>query len=1751
MSDQFSREPQNENTDANVGTSLVPIVGLGASAGGLAALETFFEQIPTDTGAAFMVIQHLSPDYQSHMPEILSRRTSMKTLQMTEGVTPVANTVYLLPPNQHVRLRDNQLLLEERINDGELSLPIDLFFDSLSACAIDRRVAAMILSGTGSDGSRGIESVARSGGLVLCQDEQSAQFGGMPDSAMRTGVVHSTGPVVELTERLVAFLAGRSIDEVVAESSPSIDRTKLEEIYRTMLATTGIDFAQYKIGTFSRRLSRRMVLSKIDSIQAYSNRLAIDSAEANRFGDDLLIGVTRFFRDKDGFQRLQNRVIQPAIRNKKQGEELRIWVAGCATGQEAYSIAMQVFEEIEDLKTDLVVRIFATDVHPDAIRFAQRGIYPRESLGEIPQELRDKYTLTTADGFQIRPQIRDSVVFARHDLLQDLPFTNMDVVTCRNMLIYLLDEAQQRVLTSFTHALKVRGVLWLGPSETLGLVEGQFSALDKQWRLFQKVREMKLPLDLKLRQHPSRSATVSMPPRASKTRSSSMMLSYDKIMEWYAPPAILIDENLQPLQMFGDLTLLTVKPSGKLSGTVEDLIVDEVRPALSLTLQRLQFSRTSEETEDAMLGRHRLTVRTRKLHHVSQAESHFLITFEVKIKDSDRVDALIPKQDAGTQSLSVIELERHPASDAPASVQAVQFGLLQEQLRTSEMELDFTRESLQATVEELETTNEELQSSNEELTSSNEELQSTNEELHSVNEELHAANAENERRVQMLSEVRADLESVFREVNVGILLVDKDLKIRHITPLAAEVFGQNNQAVEGQPLHRYVASFPNENLLELIAEARLRNVTIERETVESGGDPVLLSVGPYPNLSGTILTITNLRSIKETAADLRKLTSIISDSTDAILGLDLVGNITSWNRGAHRMFGIDLIVDEPIPLSDCLAADLVARLTAMIRLLIRDGEVDAAEISTEVGGKERWLLVRVTPVLDENHSVVSAAVTFSDMSDLRAAQQELRLRTHAIDSASNGIIVVDAQQDDMPIIYCNQGFKEMTGFGPNEIYGRNCRFLQGPDTDEADLKIIRDAIANGQRTRVTILNYRRDGSRFYNELLITPVTDDLGAITHFVGVQHDVTESVISNKRIADSEREYRSTFENAAVGIAHVDLDGRLARVNRKFASIIGYTTEEVQQKTFQEITHANDLDKDLGQFAKLLRGEIDGYSMEKRYYHKDGHVVWVNLTTSMRRTATGDSDCCISLVEDITARIDTEKRLSESQAIITQVIESINDIFLSFDSSGKIGYVNHAAEQFAEIPSETLVGLTYKKLFVHDIDSPVLSMLDRVHHSQTKESAEYFAVSKKRWYDATVFPIDGGAALYMADVTARKETEVHLETARLAAEEASQAKTQFLTNMSHEIRSPMSAILGFSDMALRDCRQGRSVDPANLETVIRNGRFLLRIINDILDLSKVEAGKLDVRRSRFQLVPMFADVAELMRHRSKSLNVPLEFVFESDIPESIISDRSRVEQILVNLIGNAIKFSPQGEVEVVISFDASAKQLIVKVVDTGIGISESNLSRLFETFSQVHGDQLVGVEGTGLGLVISKRLAKLLGGDIAVDSVEDEGSTFTLSLPVGRKASIKTIQGSSVELKPAFSAHDEITSIQGRVLIADDSRDVRLVTEHMLKRADADVKVVENGAQAVAAVREADGLGRQFDCILMDMQMPEMNGHQAARAIRDAGYTMPIIALTAGATADEVQETLGAGCTEFVSKPVDGPRLSAMIADLIARDR
>ncbi|MEM8864336.1 MAG: PAS domain S-box protein [Planctomycetota bacterium] len=1729
--------------------SLTAMIGIGASAGGLAPLETLFEQLPIDTGAAFVVIQHLSPDYPSHMAELLGRRTKMPVLQLHDPAKPEPNTVYVLPPDRHLVFDGGQLRLIERAGEGEVNLPIDRFFDTL-ADSDGFRIAGVVLSGTGRDGSEGIQRIRAAGGLVLCQDEDTSQFDGMPLNAIATQAVHAAAPITEIAEMLSAYAAGQTIDDIISNTSPELASSDLEPIYKVLSSSASIDFTQYKSGTFMRRLSRRIQLSDSDDIGTYLARLDNDPNEVANLTDDLLIGVTRFFRDTDGYQRLQTRAIRPALRNKKQGSEFRAWIAGCATGQEAYSVAMILHDELERDGADVELRIFATDVHPDAIRFAQVGVYPLDALSEIPPQYRSKYTTSRSDSFEFVDEIRNSIVFARHDVLQDAPFANLDLLTCRNLLIYLQEEAQKRVLNSFTHALRDRGVLWLGPSETPGEAAEAFAPLDKQMRIFQKERDLRLPLDLKLRKRPTAPSRGLAFPRPGRSPSAALVLSYDQLMARYAPPSILLDESYEPLQLFGDLSKYTCTPSGRLRGTVEDIVAEPLRAALSVALQRQRRNDSTAETERASIDGEPIEVTVSPLHHSSISETHTLVTFNSLVNQPAEPHPKAAESTAvdNDDAAAAGTVRRIEPSDQISNAETD--SARDERVRMLEMELDYSRENLQATIEELETTNEELQSSNEELTSTNEELQSTNEELHSVNEELQSTNAESERRVQLLSETTADLEGVLQGSSVGIVLLDQNLLVRRITDAAADALRLNSEAVSGRSFPELVPKLGELEILEVVAEVRENGGPIEREATDRTGAPCLVRIAAYEDRQGFIITLTNLTKVRETADRLRKLTSIVSDSTDAIIGVNLDAQITSWNRGAELLFGKDFDAEiERVDLCDALPVGLCERCEAMLRRLARYGSAEPCEMEETIDGEQKTLFVRVTPVLDNRREVQSAAISIGDITALRTAERELRLRTHAIDSASNGIIVVDAKADDMPIIYSNTGFEKMTGFSADAILGRNCRFLQGPGTNQEDVDVIREAIRNRREGRVTLLNYRRDGTPFYNELIVTPVMDDAGEVTHFVGVQSDVTDRVEARNTIERSEAEYRSTFETAAVGIAHVGMDGAWLRVNDKLCDIVGYTREELKQRTFQDMTHPEDVDADLRQFGPLMRGEIAGYSMEKRYFHKDGHIVWVNLTTSLRRSESGEPECCISIVEDISERRRTERQLAETQSIVSEVIENTQDAFISFDHEGRTQVVNQAAKRLADSLDVRVEGSRYQELFAPDATGPLLRLLNRVRQSKQAESTEYLAPKLNRWYDARAFPIAGGVALYMSDVTARKDTETHLERARRAAEEASKAKTNFLTNMSHEIRSPMAAILGFSDIALRSIKSGERVDAEHVETIIRNGRFLLRIINDILDLSKVEAGKLQVRKTRFKLLPLLGDLAELMRHRSDSTGVPLAFEFEGLVPEYIKSDRSRVEQILVNLIGNALKFSPNGDVRVVTA--ATDREIQFRVIDTGIGIAEENLSKLFAAFSQVHDRRIASTEGTGLGLAISRRLASLLGGGIDVESEEGVGSTFTLTLPTAVAERASMIEPKASDLRPRSTGGDALAAISGRMLIADDARDIRFLGKHFLQAAGAKIDEAENGAQAVAAVRAADAEGQPYQCILMDMQMPEMNGREATRSIREEGFTAPIIALTAGATADEVQAALDAGCNQFVSKPIDGVDLVARVATLIADGR
>ncbi len=526
------------------------VVGVGASAGGLEALERLFANMP-ETDMAFVVVQHLSPDFESLMDELLRPKTQLPVHRVEDGVRVAANAVYLIPPRKEMIISEGCLLLTDKDRNQGLTLPIDQFFRSL-AREQGERSAGIILSGTGSDGSRGICDIHNAGGLVIAQLAESAKFDGMPRSAMDTGVVNQELLPEEMAEALVRHVSGETQSKVDLKIA---SEEGMSAIFGLLRREYDIDFSHYKPNTVGRRIQRRLSLNHAMGLDDYITRLRDDPGELNSLYHDLLIGVTSFFRDGDAYHELSANGLSRILPKAKEAGELRCWVAGCATGEEAYSLAILIQEQMEAANVEVPVKVFATDVHRTSLDIASAGVYPAEALQNISDERRERFFTRQGQNFQVAAELRKMVVFAPHNIIKDAPFTKLDLVTCRNLLIYLQPLAQKKAISLFHFGLKADGILFLGPSEHPADLKEEFECLNETWKIYRKRRDVRLPPDMRLpvtmgsRTMPLNGLTLGT--SASQRPDTSLMGAYDSILEELAPPSLLIDASRELAHSFG------------------------------------------------------------------------------------------------------------------------------------------------------------------------------------------------------------------------------------------------------------------------------------------------------------------------------------------------------------------------------------------------------------------------------------------------------------------------------------------------------------------------------------------------------------------------------------------------------------------------------------------------------------------------------------------------------------------------------------------------------------------------------------------------------------------------------------------------------------------------------------------------------------------------------------------------------------------------------------------------------------------------------------------------------------------------------------------------------------------------------------------------------------------------------------------------------------------------------------------------
>ena len=837
------------------------VVGIGASAGGLEALERFFQKMPQNSGLAFVVLQHLSPDFKSMMDELLARQTDMRILRAEEGMLVEANTVYLLPPRKEMVINEGKLQLTEKDPSKGLSLPIDVFFRSL-AQDLGPRAVAIVLSGTGSDGSRGVRDINAMGGVVFVQDESSSKFDGMPNAAFATGVADQVMPPEEMPDALLRLIKR---DRLEAKEFNAVTPTQARQTYQfdsifAMLQERhGIDFTFYKPTTVTRRIERRMAIKRFKSLDDYCDFLVLHPNELEILYKDLLIGVTSFFRDTEAYEELEKTAIPLLFKNNDSRDEIRVWTPGCATGEEAYSIAILLSEAAAAHHYRGPIKIFATDVHQDSLNTASAGSYGEtEALQNVSPERLERYFIKDGPNYRVSTELRRMVVFARHNVIEDPSFTKIDLLSCRNLLIYFQPQTQRRVLALFHFALRPGGIMFLGQSETIGELEDEFSTLHSSSKLFVKKRDNRLLFERNLHLGTPLSPAKILPnrfPQSATRQESRITRAYDSLLDRFMPSGVLINERREILHVFGNARNYLAPVSGRANLDVTSFVEGDLKLAISSALTNAQrtgaivnFPKIEIKTPSGTQG---VAVSVEPLaERASDSHNFFIQIEEVEIPRT----TIESSTETGEEAVFNIGEEAH------------------ERIRFLEQELKYAKEHLQNTIEELETSNEELQSTNEELLASNEELQSTNEELHSVNEELYTVNGEHERKIQELAELNSDMHNLLQNLDVGTIFLDRRLRIRRFTPSIRDTFHLLPHDI-GRPIEHISPAVAYEDFITDVRSALKTGEPKEHETEVPGRGWLLIRIVPYKNsgeVDGLVVTAIDISARRAIEENLRK-----------------------------------------------------------------------------------------------------------------------------------------------------------------------------------------------------------------------------------------------------------------------------------------------------------------------------------------------------------------------------------------------------------------------------------------------------------------------------------------------------------------------------------------------------------------------------------------------------------------------------------------------------------------------------------------------------------------------------------------------------------------------------------------------------------------------------------------------------------------------------------------------------------------
>jgi len=875
-----------------------PIIGIGASAGGLEAFEKFFKALPSNSGLAFVLIQHLDPDHSSMLSEILQRVTSIPVIEIKNGLKIVPNCIYVIPPNKDVAIFNGKLILSVPENPRGLRLPIDFFFRSIAE-ELGEKSIGVILSGTGSDGTLGLRAIHGAGGVSFIQEPDSSKYDGMPSSAVNSGLATYVMPVEKIPNKLINYIKTLYKYKIKSTGNLPVETNDFIKVLMLIRSVTGHDFSLYKKSTLLRRIERRMSLHSIDNFSHYSRFLKEHPEEVNLLFKELLINVTNFFRDPEAFSSLKKNILPHIFRNKPENYIFRVWVAGCSTGEEAYSVAIALREFMDESRLDCKVQIYSTDIDETLISAARAGVYPQNITLDMPQAKLKKYFTKENNRYRVRKDIRDMIVFAVQNLIKDPPFTKLDLITCRNLLIYFEPELQNKIIPAFHYSLNPGGVLFLSPSESIGNFQDLFSSLDKKWKFFQSKATRKSAYKVLSSNLAWTKNQLPGPVEEIGIKSKEINfteLTKNILLKSFAPPSVITDEKGNILYVYGDTGKYLQPAPGHPTLNVIEMAREGYQLELRSAIHRVASGKSKSESNNVYVktneGFNNVNISVKTLKDKENAQEFLIISFK-ELNQDTKGKIRMAKKPAKKENLKMIE------------------ELEQELIYTKE-NLNASIEELQASNEEMKSTNEELQSTNEELQSTNEELETSKEELQSLNEELVTINAELQSKIEQLAGMKNDMRNIMDSTNIGTIFLDENLAVKLFNKEASKIY----RLIQSD-INRLLIDIKS-NIIEddiLLNAQRVIDTLIpfEKEVVTVSNEWFLSRILPYRTLdnviAGIVITftdITKLKKAEEINFKARKFAeNIVNTIREPILILDDKFNVVSAGNSFYRIFGME------------------------------------------------------------------------------------------------------------------------------------------------------------------------------------------------------------------------------------------------------------------------------------------------------------------------------------------------------------------------------------------------------------------------------------------------------------------------------------------------------------------------------------------------------------------------------------------------------------------------------------------------------------------------------------------------------------------------------------------------------------------------------------------------------------------------------------------------------------------------------